>query len=185
MNQTIGRAMHWVLLTYFVLSLAAGETGNPPGPRKLQHDVTDSFKIWQIFDSPVAISDSNNDTVFECVAAWRTAIDPEARTAVYAMDFGVNGLMDFFVKPGDSPATYVITVEDEPEPFQARYYYTDYENCVITDLDFHGYTCMLWTTKTVKDNVPQLCIDQFVDTCGVVAPKHSRDLCPDGEGDYK
>ncbi|KAH7947385.1 hypothetical protein HPB52_011242 [Rhipicephalus sanguineus] len=36
----------------------------------------------------------------------------------------------------------------------------------------------------LKDNVPQDCIDHFVDTCGVMVPQHSRDLCPDGEGDY-
>ncbi|XP_077538892.1 uncharacterized protein LOC144151653 [Haemaphysalis longicornis] len=175
--------VYFVTLAVFAIPLVAGKLGNPPGPKKLDHDVTDSFQIWEIFETPVAITDADNDTVFECAAAWRTAIDPEAKTATYSMDFG--GRMEFLVHPGEAPATYVITVVGEPETYEARYYYTDYENCVVTDLDFHGYVCMLWTTRAVKDNVPQQCIDQFVDTCGVIAPKHSRDLCPDGEGDYK
>ncbi|XP_077485153.1 uncharacterized protein LOC144095246 [Amblyomma americanum] len=47
-----------------------------------------------------------------------------------------------------------------------------------------SFKCILWTRREVKDSVPQVCIDHFVDTCGVAVPEHSRDLCIDGEGDY-
>ncbi|XP_077540665.1 uncharacterized protein LOC144152950 [Haemaphysalis longicornis] len=100
------------------------------------------------------------------------------------MDFGPLGIRDFHVKPGNSPSTYTITFGEEPESFEARYYYTDYKNCVITDLNFYGYTCMLWSDRTVMDEVPQECIDQFVKTCGVVT-KYCRHLCPDNERSKK
>ncbi|KAK8770465.1 hypothetical protein V5799_013070 [Amblyomma americanum] len=67
---------------------------------------------------------------------------------------------------------------------EAVIYYTNYENCVVGDVDYHGHQCSLWVKREVKDAVPQDCIDHFVDTCGVIVPPHSRDLCSDGEGDY-
>ncbi|KAL1484803.1 hypothetical protein MTO96_032395 [Rhipicephalus appendiculatus] len=64
-------------------------------------------------------------------------------------------------------------------------YYSDYVNCVVADLELQGdgHQCTLWTRPRFKNNVPQNCIDQFVDVCGVVVPEHSRDLC--GEVDDK
>ncbi|XP_077486149.1 uncharacterized protein LOC144097278 [Amblyomma americanum] len=72
----------------------------------------------------------------------------------------------------------------DPTEMEAVIYYTNYENCVVGDVDYHGHQCSLWVKREVKDAVPQDCIDHFVDTCGVIVPPHSRDLCSDDEGDY-
>ncbi|KAL1468137.1 hypothetical protein MTO96_025645 [Rhipicephalus appendiculatus] len=132
-----------------------GKLGAPGGPQKLPNDAPDTFKIFESFRFAVSISDSDNDTVFECLQANRTAINPEEKTATY-----------------------------NPTPREGIFYYTDYVNCDVVDIEFRGHQCILWAKRSVKDNVPQNCIDHFVDICGVVVPEHSRDLCPDGEGDY-
>ncbi|KAL1484274.1 hypothetical protein MTO96_032669 [Rhipicephalus appendiculatus] len=85
---------------------------------------------------------------------------------------------------GDTPGTYAATIDDDPTEKEAIVYYTDYENCVVTSVEFSDQFCALWTRRSVKDAVPQNCIDYFVDICDAPVPEHSRDLCVDGEGDY-
>ncbi|KAK8758299.1 hypothetical protein V5799_004068 [Amblyomma americanum] len=66
-------------------------------------------------------------------------------------------------------------------PKEGRFHYTDYKGCVIEELEYHGHQCILWARREFKDSLPQECIDQFVDTCGVVVPKHSTVQCDDSE----
>ncbi|XP_077485613.1 uncharacterized protein LOC144096656 isoform X2 [Amblyomma americanum] len=146
-------------LLFINTSNVCGKLGAPGGPRKLHFDAPDSFKVFDTFKFAVAISDSDNDTIFECMSANRTAIDPVEKTATYVFMFPNTGQeIPFHVKAGDIPGTITFTVDGE---------------------------CALWARRSVKDNVPQNCIDHFVDICGVIVPEHSRDLCRDGEGDYK
>ncbi|KAL1468124.1 hypothetical protein MTO96_041677, partial [Rhipicephalus appendiculatus] len=72
-----------------------------------------------------------------------------------------------------------------PSVKEAVLYYAD-EKCAVADSEFNGpgHQCILWVQRSFKDAVPQVCIDHFVDTCGVVVAPHRRDLCEDGEGDY-
>ncbi|KAL1479924.1 hypothetical protein MTO96_051472 [Rhipicephalus appendiculatus] len=65
----------------------------------------------------------------------------------------------------------------------ALIYYSD-KSCCIMDVEYHGHQCILWVKRYLKDTVPQLCIDNFIDICGVVIKPGRRDLCDDGEGDY-
>ncbi|KAH8008964.1 hypothetical protein HPB51_008155 [Rhipicephalus microplus] len=60
-------------------------------------------------------------------------------------------------------------------------YYTDYENCVVADLELQGegHQCTLWVRVAVENNIPQDCMDQFVDVCGVIVPENSQDMCAD------
>ncbi|XP_054922210.1 uncharacterized protein [Dermacentor andersoni] len=163
-----------------------GKLGAPGGPQQLPYVVPDSFKVFQSFAFAVAISDSDNDTILECMSANRTAINPEEMTATYTFNFpNTQKEIPFYVKAGETPGTVTFTVGADSTQREGIIYYTDYVNCDVVDLDFHGHQCTLWARKEVKDNVPQNCIDYFVDTCGVVVPQHSRDLCFDGEGDYK
>ncbi|KAL1468126.1 hypothetical protein MTO96_041675 [Rhipicephalus appendiculatus] len=62
-------------------------------------------------------------------------------------------------------------------------YYFD-NNCTVMNVELDGHQCILWVKPYLKDTVPQVCIDSFVDTCGVVIAPQRRDLCDDGEGDY-
>ncbi|XP_077485612.1 uncharacterized protein LOC144096656 isoform X1 [Amblyomma americanum] len=173
-------------LLFINTSNVCGKLGAPGGPRKLHFDAPDSFKVFDTFKFAVAISDSDNDTIFECMSANRTAIDPVEKTATYVFMFPNTGQeIPFHVKAGDIPGTITFTVDGDPTVRDGIVYYTDYENCDVADLDYHGHQCALWARRSVKDNVPQNCIDHFVDICGVIVPEHSRDLCRDGEGDYK
>ncbi|XP_077489020.1 uncharacterized protein LOC144099523 [Amblyomma americanum] len=180
----------WIFVLCVLASLCCttevlGKLGAPGGPQKLHHDVADTVKAFSSFEYTVAISNSDNDTSLECLYATRTDVDLDAKTATYAWFFPRNGTpVHFHDRSGDQPGTMIFTVEDDPAEHEGVIYYTDYVNCVIADMEYHGHQCTLWAQRAVKDNVPQECIDQFVDTCGVTVPQHSRDLCVDGEGDY-
>ncbi|XP_037523622.1 uncharacterized protein LOC119400679 [Rhipicephalus sanguineus] len=84
---------------------------------------------------------------------------------------------------GPTPGTLDVIVGDDPSVKEVILYYTD-DKCCIADMEYHGHQCILWIQRSLKDAVPQVCIDQFVDTCGVIVDPHRRDLCDDGEGDY-
>uniref|UniRef100_G3MRF8 Uncharacterized protein n=1 Tax=Amblyomma maculatum TaxID=34609 RepID=G3MRF8_AMBMU len=146
------------------------------------------LRVISSYPYSVAISDSDNDGTLECLSANRTAIDPEAKTATMTWiipenEFSPRQEIPFHLSPGEEPGTMDITVDDDPTPREGIFYYTD-DNCVVLDVEYQGHQCLLWTRRALKDSVPQICIDHFVDTCGVSVPKHSRDLCIDGEGDY-
>ncbi|KAL1478730.1 hypothetical protein MTO96_034881 [Rhipicephalus appendiculatus] len=73
-------------------NIALAKLGPPGGPRKLHYDDVDAFKVASQFKDVVSISDSDNDTIFDCVVANRTDIDYEAQTLTYVWTFpGVNG----------------------------------------------------------------------------------------------
>ncbi|KAH6929313.1 hypothetical protein HPB50_026222 [Hyalomma asiaticum] len=96
--------------------MAPAKLGPPGGPQKLTHDTPDTMKVIENFPYSVAISDSDNDTVFECVAANRTAIDRDAQTATFVWLFQGNENhpkqnIPFYVKTGDEPGTLLFTVE--------------------------------------------------------------------------
>ncbi|XP_077490642.1 uncharacterized protein LOC144101382 [Amblyomma americanum] len=183
----MGLVVCLVLAVFGAASLAEAKLGPPGGPGKLHRDVVDSFWAMAHFPYSVAISDSNNDTIFECVAANRTEIDPVARTGTFVWLFPETEdspkLEVPFYLTADGPGTITFTIDDDPTVREGKFYYSD-EQCVVLDMEFNGHQCLLWTLRKLKDSVPQVCIDQFKDACGVVVNQHSRDLCPDGEGDY-
>ncbi|XP_075750580.1 uncharacterized protein LOC119173316 isoform X2 [Rhipicephalus microplus] len=173
------------LLVLCCCSVALGKLGAPGGARKLHHNVTDSFKVMESFVYAVAILDSDHDEILECWSAKRTEIDRGAHTATYVLAFPTTGEeISFHVKAEENSPEFSYTLDNDSTPKGGMFYFTDYKDCVIEDLEFNGHQCVLWTRRALKDSVPQPCIDQFVDTCGAVVPKHSRDLCNDGEGDY-
>nr|XP_037287061.1 uncharacterized protein LOC119180031 [Rhipicephalus microplus] len=168
--------------------IVSAKLGPPGGPMKLAYEVADSYEAFSNFPYSVAISDSDNDTMFECVVANRTEIDPESRTATFVWHFpetdhSPEQYIPFHGKAGSSPGTMEVTVGDDPTVRDGIFYYST-KDCVVMDLEYRGHQCLLWTKWIYKDSVPQDCIDHFVDACGAVPPAHSRDLCPDGEGDY-
>ncbi|KAH7943597.1 hypothetical protein HPB52_009406 [Rhipicephalus sanguineus] len=101
--------------------------------------------------------DSDNDTIFECLISNRTDIDYETKKATFVWTVGGT---------------------NDPDVKQGVFYYFG-QDCIVMDLEYHGYLCILWTALYLMHNVPPVCIDQFVDTCGVIADPHRRDLCPD------
>ncbi|KAL1462025.1 hypothetical protein MTO96_043265 [Rhipicephalus appendiculatus] len=127
--------------------------------------------------------DSDNDTIFECLVANRTEIDYETKNATFMWTIG--GTRDapkqevpFRVSPGPAPGTMDMLIGDDPDVKEGIFYYFG-QDCIVMDLEYHGHQCLLWTALDLMHSVPPECIDQFVDTCGVVADPHRRDLCPD------
>ncbi|XP_070393983.1 uncharacterized protein [Dermacentor albipictus] len=174
-------ANHLYLAALLVLCYSAavfGKLAAPAGPRKLHYDEADSFKVFQSFPNAVAIIDSDNDTSFNCWTADRTEIDHKNQTATYAALFPtVRKTLLFHVKAENNSPKFTFTLNDDPTPKEGMFYYTDYENCVIEDLEYHGHQCVLWVRKELKNSVPQICINHFADTCGVGVLKHGKDLC--------
>ncbi|XP_037285512.2 uncharacterized protein LOC119178416 isoform X2 [Rhipicephalus microplus] len=145
-----------VLFGFFALCLASTvicKLGAPGGPMKLHRDSPDGFKTMEKFEHALAISDSDNDTVFECMTSTRVDINPETMTATYAISLPKPGnVLLFQITPGSSPGRLIFK----------------------SDLE-----CTLWVRVAVKNNIPQDCMDQFVDVCGVIVPENSQDMCAD------
>ncbi|XP_049266789.1 uncharacterized protein LOC119374215 [Rhipicephalus sanguineus] len=90
-----------------------GKLADPGGPRKLHHDVADSFKVFLSFPSAVAVVDTDNDTMFNCWTAQRTQIDHDARTATYAARFPtVRRTIPFHVKAEKNSPKFTFTLDD-------------------------------------------------------------------------
>ncbi|KAL1427226.1 hypothetical protein MTO96_017520 [Rhipicephalus appendiculatus] len=130
--------------------IVSAKLGAPGGPLKLAYEVPDSFEAFSNFPFSVAISDSDNDTIFECVVANRTEIDPESRTATFVWHFletdhSPEQYIPFYGKAGSSPGTMEVTVGDDPTVLDGIFYYSTKE-CVVMDLEYHGHQCLLWTS---------------------------------------
>ncbi|KAL1474150.1 hypothetical protein MTO96_021379 [Rhipicephalus appendiculatus] len=103
------------------------------GTAQETNDVPDSFKIFETFPFAVAISDADNDTVYECLTAKRMWLEPEEKKGEYI--WFLKGNLDnrkrtvsFYVFEGPSPDTFLFTVgSDEALSSEAKFHYTDYE----------------------------------------------------------
>lgn len=149
----------------------------------------DVVKVFEAFEKAAAISDSNNDSILECLQAERTAFDSDALTAVYTWTLkpqdGMSSEHPYFTGIANDESGYLtVFTNDDPTPREGAIVYSDYENCFILKIYYYGNRCLLGVQPELKDSVPQHCIDHFVISCGAVVPLYSRDLCYDGEGDY-
>ncbi|KAL3191461.1 hypothetical protein MRX96_059837 [Rhipicephalus microplus] len=113
-------------------------------------------------------------------------VTPGLTPGTMDMLIGDAGSQTGLVRARPDLATLVSTAVDNLEPRarrsrrKSRAYSTTFgHDCIVMDLEYNGHLCLLWTALYLLHNVPPVCIDQFVDTCGVVADPHRRDLCPD------
>ncbi|XP_049528370.1 uncharacterized protein LOC125947521 [Dermacentor silvarum] len=118
--------------------------------------------------------------------AKRTEFDPVAKTATFVWTFrppGSSNKLDvpFPQRVGNEPGTIQFWSPQDPTPREGRLYYTDYDTCAILDFEILGHQCSLWVRTDTIQSLPQECIDQFEDTCGVVVPKQRRELCGDSD----
>ncbi|XP_077539597.1 uncharacterized protein LOC144152232 isoform X2 [Haemaphysalis longicornis] len=121
----------------------------------------DVFTLMKTFETMVSIFNSNNDTTLECLTAYRTTFNPDARTADYVWMVPIPGI----------PTPLALNIHTQVED----------GGKLLRTLDD---VCILWSDTAVKDSVPQHCIDEFAALCGVNVPEHTRDLCVDGEGEF-
>ncbi|KAL1485736.1 hypothetical protein MTO96_047237, partial [Rhipicephalus appendiculatus] len=114
------------------------------GTAQQTNDVPDSFKIFETFPFAVAISDADNDTVYECLTTRRMWIEPEEKKGEYVSFLQGNHdnrkrTLSFYVFEGTSPDAFLFTVgSDEALSSEGKFYYTDYENCAVMDLPYNG-----------------------------------------------
>ncbi|KAL1469916.1 hypothetical protein MTO96_040777, partial [Rhipicephalus appendiculatus] len=77
--------------------------------------------------------------MFNCWTTQRTKIDHDARTATYVARFPtVRRTLAFHVKAERNSPRFTYTLDDDPNPKEGVFYYTDYKNCVVEDLEYHG-----------------------------------------------
>ncbi|XP_075752293.1 uncharacterized protein LOC119182538 isoform X3 [Rhipicephalus microplus] len=85
------------------------------------NEVPDSFKIFESFPFAVAISDSDNDNVYECLSTRRMWIKPEEKKGEYVWFLQGNHdnrkrTISFYVFKGTSPDTFLFTVGSGDSP---------------------------------------------------------------------
>ncbi|KAH7946626.1 hypothetical protein HPB52_002146 [Rhipicephalus sanguineus] len=143
--------------------------------RSVMTSLTAEAQVFAAFPYAVAISDADNDTIFECLTATRKDFDPEAKT--------VTKHVGFHHTAGATPEATNFTVGKSTVVEVAHVVWSDYKDCAITEVPHFSDQCTLWVSKAVEDLVPLYCLEQFHDVCGVVVPLHDSDLCLDDEND--
>ncbi|XP_037280845.2 uncharacterized protein LOC119174135 isoform X2 [Rhipicephalus microplus] len=144
----------WCCAIYIVLSF------HEPGLAfQEQNNVPDAFRILNQFPTGIAMSDSNNDTMYECLKAKRIWLNAEAKKGEYIWVLkGEQGKprkkISFYLSEGSSPDKFTYKA---------------------------GSECILWLSEKSKDSVPQECLDKFHTICGVGNTLYRKDLCPDEE----
>ncbi|KAL3183268.1 hypothetical protein MRX96_000249 [Rhipicephalus microplus] len=145
--------------------------------RPLPGETPDAVKVFEAFKSVVLVSDPSNATMLDCLQASRSEMNTEQRTATYTWILPKIGqTIPLYVKAGDSPDSTVSS---------GKYHYTDFHTCLVLDIDFQGYQCMLVASPRFENSVPQECIYYFRRTCGRSASLRSRDHCNDDENAKK
>ncbi|XP_077486277.1 uncharacterized protein LOC144097433 [Amblyomma americanum] len=154
----------------------------------LHRSAPDAFEVFGRFPDLVAISDSNNDTIMECLALKRTEFNPKDKTATYVFQFRSFHVAEkknvtFHVTDGSTPDRFGYYTEDDPEErYVGIIRYTNHINCYVVDGPYHnGEQCVLFVSKGTEDDVPIQCTKEFEDICGVTVKLYSRDLCTEDQ----
>uniref|UniRef100_A0A023G2H3 Putative lipocalin-5 1 n=1 Tax=Amblyomma parvum TaxID=251391 RepID=A0A023G2H3_AMBPA len=115
--------------------------------------VPDSFVLFETFSDVVAISDSDNDTIFECMTASKIWFNKETKTAKFAwnlsgLDENNSSTLTFYIEEGSSPDTFLYRLNSaDAQPEVGKFLYADYTTCGISDVPYHGRQCVLWVPK--------------------------------------
>ncbi|KAL1473850.1 hypothetical protein MTO96_038422 [Rhipicephalus appendiculatus] len=167
-----------IVVGFLELSLAASQGTS---------DVPDCFKVFENFPFAVGISDVNNDTIYECLTTKRAWLDMDTKTGEYVWllkghKHHPRKTIPFYVAEGDSPDTFRFMEGSADAPAKVgQCYYSDYKTCTVVEMPYHGRLCTLWAAETERDKLPQECLEQFRDHCGVGIPLYNKDLCADSE----
>ncbi|XP_077552839.1 uncharacterized protein LOC144167452 [Haemaphysalis longicornis] len=163
----------------FSVSVALG------GVRAGQTRSLNAFEVVAMFPELKAISDSNDDGVFECVTATRTKLNLHAKKATYELDFkGHRGTSKkhttFDLTAGPTPDSFVYTTDEDPDYHEnVVIKYSNFKDCVILSGSYYVPRCVLYVTDDVADKVPSECLQHFQHMCDAAAPEDISDLCTD------
>ncbi|XP_054932617.1 uncharacterized protein [Dermacentor andersoni] len=151
---------------------------------QLKHDVTDAFKMFEVFPYAIAAFDADDDGDLDCVMVVRQDLDENRKAATYVIVLpSLNGRqaenLTYYLREGPATDTVFFTLDDGAEGRgTANYIYTNYKNCAVVDFPFKKrQSCGLWVTKDVLHSYPQECIDQFEDNCDKAVAVFDDETC--------
>lgn len=173
-----------VFLVLFVVVVTARRNRPSPSPA----DVDEWYRVIDAFPRVVAISTSSNHTNFKCLSGRRTSFDAATKTASYVWHLkrqghGPRRTIVFDIEFGNSthPSTYYVN-NDRTRALHAQVIFTDYENCVVSQIPTHDHEhCALWVKRSVANRVPQECLDRYERACDVRVPVFDKSLCTEEE----
>ncbi|KAL1445224.1 hypothetical protein MTO96_029286 [Rhipicephalus appendiculatus] len=124
-----------VLLAFQVSGLVAQD----------ESDAIDAFRIFKQFPAGIGMSDSNNDTIFECMKAKRIWLNAEAKQGEYIWALKSEQgqpkkKITFYLSEGSSPDTFSYKAgSEDAAPEEGTFKYTDYVHCAVLEMPFHGH----------------------------------------------
>ncbi|XP_065295049.1 uncharacterized protein [Dermacentor albipictus] len=177
--------MAWLKLAVCLLLFALA-TANLPGNRR--RETTDSLRMFSAFPHAVAVFTTKNDTSFKCLSTTRRHFDPLKKTVTYVWHFknytghqrrDVVFDVDFSGTPGQG--TFFIN-NNKTRPFTAFYKYSDYRTCAVIITPYGGHDhCSMWVRRAWVHNVPQHCLNNYEEICGIGDNLVDRDICRDDD----
>ncbi|XP_070394445.1 uncharacterized protein [Dermacentor albipictus] len=82
------------------------------------------------------------------------------------------------VREGDSPEyTPIVTSDDPGHPHNATVPYADNDTCFILKIDGMGDSCILWVNNEFKDDVPDVCVQKYKESCGKGSSVYDKKTC--------
>ncbi|KAH7961748.1 hypothetical protein HPB52_011864 [Rhipicephalus sanguineus] len=160
--------------------LAQGEA-----KRRLQHDVTDAFKMFRNFPVAIAMFDTDKDGDLDCLATVRSNFDEEGHKATYTWLLpGLNGHekknITFDLREGASPDKPIYTPEDgDGSDKVANFIYSDNKQCTVLEIPYKNeLQCILWVNPKIVKDVPQHCLDYYEDNCDMPNPAYDDETSP-------
>lgn len=173
------RALVTKVTFLLVLAHACGEASY-----RSDDKILDTFDVMRALPHAVAIYDVDDDGDLDCVTAVRTEFSEEPQRATYVLLFkGVGGNqprnVTFHITHGSTPDTNRFTLDDDYDFVQeARFYYTNYQNCAIMEHPFAGLQeCILWTTIDSFHDIPENCMLEYKNTCKDAAKPYDEESC--------
>ncbi|XP_077523746.1 uncharacterized protein LOC144134788 [Amblyomma americanum] len=132
----------------------------------------------------LAVYTSSDSPDFKCLNAERTRYDSQHKVATYVWSLkGLEGtrknISSFDITPGATPDQVTFFLDNDiSKPYTAYYKYTNYKNCLVAIIPYHGDDlCILWVDRSVADSIPDDCESQYEDTCEVRFPQYDKDIC--------
>ncbi|XP_077523745.1 uncharacterized protein LOC144134787 [Amblyomma americanum] len=172
------RYQRFVVCLLPALAVAAILNSNHP------HGPIQAFKTIASLRHVFAIFTSSSNPEFRCLISDAMRFDPKHMVATYVWTFmGLDGderkTATFDISPGSVPDQLTFYVDhDFSTPYTAYYNYSNYENCLVAIIPYHGENlCMLWADRSVADSVPADCQQQYEDTCNVRFLDYDKKIC--------
>uniref|UniRef100_G3MP20 Lipocalin/cytosolic fatty-acid binding domain-containing protein n=1 Tax=Amblyomma maculatum TaxID=34609 RepID=G3MP20_AMBMU len=168
------------LVAFLVPALAVVATLNSKHP----HDAIQAFKTIASLRHVIAIFTSSSNPQFRCLISDAMRFDPEHMVATYVWTFNDPDANEkktatFDISPGSVPDQLTFYVDhDFSTPYTAHYNYSNYENCLVAIIPYHGEKlCMLWADSSIADSIPSDCQQQYEDTCNVRFLDYDKKIC--------